>query len=179
VRKSYDELTAGELTRESMLTDKDQLRALGRIYTATDDMIPAGIHFEKQLHPVQSFLILPLFALFSAGVRFDAETLSESTGAIGWGIVLELFVGNQIGVVGASWLAIKSGQADLPEGVTWPQIWGASCLAGVGFTMSIFVAGLAFKSDVLLAEAKIGILAASLISGVFGYLVLRKVLPKK
>jgi NhaA family Na+:H+ antiporter len=178
-RKSIDQLESGELTRESMISNKDQLRALTRVHMAADDMIPPGLRFEKQLHPVQSFLILPLFALFSAGVKFDADTLSEATGTIGWGIVLGLVFGKQIGVTAASWLAIRSGRADLPEGVGWSQIWGVSCLSGVGFTMSIFIAGLAFTDEALISEAKIGILLASLISGVAGYLVLRKVLPAR
>jgi NhaA family Na+:H+ antiporter len=176
-RESMEKLTSSELTRDSMISNKDQLRALGRIHAAADDMIPPGIGFEKQLHPVQSFLILPLFALVSAGVRLDADTLADASGTIGWGIVLGLFLGKQIGVTGASWLAIRSGRADMPEGVTWSQLWGASCLSGVGFTMSIFIAELAFTDDLLISEAKIGILAASLISGVFGYLVLRRTLP--
>jgi NhaA family Na+:H+ antiporter len=178
-RKSLGQLESGGLTRESMISNKDQLRALNLIHTAADDMIPSGLRFEKQLHPVQSFLILPLFALFSAGVKFDTETLSEATGTIGWGIVLGLFFGKQIGVSAASWLAIRSGQADMPEGVNWSQLWGVSCLAGVGFTMSIFIAGLAFVDETLIAEAKIGILAASLISGIAGYLVLRSALPPR
>ena len=177
-RKSLEQLERGNLTRESMISDNDQLRALGHIYAATDDMIPAGLRFEKQLHPLQSFLILPLFALFSAGVKFDAETLSEASGGVGWGIVLGLFLGKQIGVVGTSWLAIRSGQAEMPEGVNWAQVWGMSCLAGVGFTMSIFVSSLAFKDPMLISEAKIGILAGSLISGITGFLILRKALPK-
>jgi len=178
-RKSMEQLESGELTRDSMISNTDQLRALNRIYTAADDMIPAGLRLEKQLHPVQAFMILPLFALFSAGVKFDAETLSDATGTIGWGIVLGLVFGKQIGVTAASWLAIRSGRADMPEGVNWSQLWGVSCLAGVGFTMSIFIAGLAFADETLIAEAKIGILAASLISGVVGYIVLRRALPGK
>ena len=178
-RKSMEQLESGELTRDSMISNTDQLRALNRIYTAADDMIPAGLRLEKQLHPVQAFMILPLFALFSAGVKFDAETLSDATGTIGWGIVLGLVFGKQIGVTAASWLAIRSGRADMPEGVNWSQLWGVSCLAGVGFTMSIFIAGLAFADETLIAEAKIGILAASLLSGVVGYIVLRRALPGK
>jgi len=178
-RESMEQLASGGLTRESMISNKDELRALNRIHTAADDMIPSGLRFEKQLHPVQSFMILPLFALFSAGVKFDAETLADASGTIGWGIILGLFFGKQIGVTAASWLAIRSGRADMPQGVTWPQLWGVSCLSGVGFTMSIFIAGLAFTDDSLVDEAKIGILVASLISGIVGYLVLRSALPAR
>jgi NhaA family Na+:H+ antiporter len=178
-RKSMEQLESGGLTRESMISNKAQLSALNRIHTAADDMIPSGLRFEKQLHPVQCFLILPLFALFSAGVVIDAETLADANGPIGWGIVLGLFFGKQIGVTAASWLAIRSGQADMPEGVSWSQLWGVSCLSGVGFTMSIFISDLAFTDDALIAQAKIGILIASLLSGIVGYLVLRRVLPAR
>ena len=85
----------------------------------------------------------------------------------------------QLGVTFFSWLAIKSGRAAMPEGVTWSQIWGVSCLAGVGFTMALFIDELAFLDPSMIAEAKIGILLASLISGIAGYLVLRKVLPAR
>jgi NhaA family Na+:H+ antiporter len=171
-------LEQSELTRDSVVSNAEQQKALGRIYFATDDMMPVGLRFEKQLHPMQAFLILPLFALFSAGVKFDAETLADASGAVGWGIVIGLFVGKQIGVTLAGWLVIRSGRADMPEGVTWSQLWGVSCLAGIGFTMSIFITGLAFSDATLISEAKIGILAGSLLSGIAGYVVLRKALPK-
>ena len=178
-RKSMEQLASGELTQESMISNKDQLRALNRIHTAAADMIPSGLRFEKQLHPVQAFMILPLFALVSAGVQIDAETLADANGPVGWGIVLGLFFGKQIGVTAASWLAIRSGRADMPESVTWAQLWGVSCLSGVGFTMSIFIADLAFTDGGLIAQAKIGILLASVLSGIVGYLVLRRVLPTR
>lgn len=92
------------------------------------------------------------------------------------GIIPGLFLGKQIGVTFFSWVIIRAGYADMPEGVKWPQIYRVSCLAGVGFTMSLFVSGLAFKTGSLIKDAKIGILAASLVSGIIGYLVLRRVL---
>jgi NhaA family Na+:H+ antiporter len=97
---------------------------------------------------------------------------------VGLGIILGLFLGKPIGFMLFSWLAIRSGKGDLPEGVTWPQFWGMSCLAGIGFTMSLFVSELAFASESLIANAKIGILAGSLVSAILGYVVLHFVLPR-
>jgi NhaA family Na+:H+ antiporter len=100
------------------------------------------------------------------------------TDPIGIGIVLGLVLGKQIGVTGFSWLIIKNGWADLPNGVSWRQIWGASCLAGVGFTMSLFITELAFDDPSHIGKAKLGILTASLSAGILGYWVLQKSLPK-
>jgi NhaA family Na+:H+ antiporter len=172
------ELESTTLTRDSMLADSAQLHVLDDIHETSGDMIPPGIALEHRLHPVQAFLILPLFALFNAGVYLGGDALSRVTDPIGLGIFLGLFLGKQIGVVGFSWIAIKSGLADLPDGVNWNQIWGASCLAGVGFTMSLFITELAFEDPAFIATAKLGILEASLIAGVLGYWILNRSLPK-
>ncbi|MFQ5585177.1 MAG: Na+/H+ antiporter NhaA, partial [Calditrichia bacterium] len=176
-KKRLDELEDAGLTRDSMVADPLQMNALDDIYFAVEDMRPAGLSLENQLHPLQSFLILPLFALFKAGVSLDAESASHLTGSLSLGIILGLFVGKQIGVLLFSWIAVRSGQTILPDGVTWGQLWGVSILAGVGFTMSIFISDLAFSSATMINEAKLAILIASLLAGVIGYFVLRKVLP--
>ena len=89
-------------------------------------------------------------------------------------ILAGLFVGKQVGIFGATWLSVKVGIAEQPEGASWRQIYGASLLCGIGFTMSLFISALAFPGNAaLIAQAKLGILAGSLLSAVFGYLVLR------
>ena len=150
-----------------------------RLRPSTEDMTsrPASA-IEHYLHPVQAFLVLPLFAFFNAGVRVDENILETLANPISLGIIAGLFFGKQIGVTLFSWIAIKSKKADLPEGVNWLQIYGTSCLAGIGFTMSLFVAELAFKDEAHIAEAKLGIICASLLSGIVGALILRKALPK-
>jgi NhaA family Na+:H+ antiporter len=172
------ELESAELTHDSMVSDKAQLHALDDLLLKTGEMIPPGIALENHLHPFQAYLILPLFALFNAGVVLGGDALSQTTDPVGIGIVLGLFLGKQIGVTGFSWIAIKSGLADLPDGVKWPHIWGASCLAGVGFTMSLFITELAFDDPSQIGKAKLGILVASLISGILGFWVLSRSLPK-
>jgi len=175
--KRIDQLRAANVTRESMVSDVDQQDAIHELQQAATDMRPPGLFFEKYLHPAQSFIILPLFAFFNAGVRLSADSLSWPLDPITLGIIVGLVLGKQVGVTIASWVAVRFGGAELPRGVNWAQIWGASCLAGVGFTMSLFISDLAFKG-ILMDEAKIGIIAGSLISGVWGYLVLRRAIGK-
>jgi Na+:H+ antiporter, NhaA family len=173
-RARLDELEAAEFTRDSMIGDQKQLEDLSDIYVASEDMIPAGINLEHRLHPITTFIILPLFALLNAGVPIDIESLSGAPITVGLGVMLGLIVGKQIGVMLFSWLAIRSGLAAMPAGVTWGQLWGISCLAGVGFTMSLFVSGLAFTDQAFDSQSKLGVLTASAISGVLGYIVLHK-----
>jgi NhaA family Na+:H+ antiporter len=119
------------------------------------------------LGPV-NFLIVPLFALANAGVELHADA-PNLTSPITWGVLLGLLVGKPVGVLLASWLAVKSKLAALPEGATVRQIVGVAVLCGIGFTMSLFVANLAFSTDEeRLAAAKVAILAASLCSGLIG-----------
>jgi len=178
-RHRLAELESTDLTHVSMVDDKAQLHALDDIHRVTGDMIPPGIALEHRLHPVQSFLILPLFALFNAGVVLGGNSVGETTDPVGLGILLGLVLGKQIGVTGFSWIAIKSGWADLPEGVSWSHIWGASCLAGVGFTMSLFITELAFDDPNSIGMAKRGILLASLIAATLGYWILARTLPER
>ncbi len=178
IQKGVEKLKqTGPLTRDSLTYNKQQWDLVQEIYLAADDMIPPGIFLEKHLHPVQAFIILPLFALFAAGVTINANTMSLFPGAISLGIISGLIIGKQIGIMFFSWLAIALKIADMPQGVKWLHIWGVSILAGIGFTMSIFISELGLDSHMLVNEAKISIFIASFLAGVAGYLVLRKTLP--
>ncbi len=125
---------------------------------------------EHALHGWVAFFIMPIFALANAGVVLGGGASLGSSVTLG--IIVGLFVGKQIGVTLFAWLAVKMGIAELPSNVTWRQVYGASLLCGIGFTMSLFIANLAFSNAVLLDGAKIGILAASVLSGVVGWVVL-------
>ena len=128
---------------------------------------------EHALLPLVTFMVLPVFALANAGVSVG-HGLSEALGhPVTLGIILGLFLGKQVGVLGFSWLAVKLRLADLPEGVGWRQIHGVSVLAGIGFTMSLFIAGLAFNQPEIEDISKVGIIAASVLSGVVGWVLLR------
>lgn len=129
---------------------------------------------EHLIHPWTSFLIVPLFAIANAGIPLSAEALAGAvTAPVAWGIVVGLVVGKPLGIMAAAAIAVRSGAATLPTGVTWRGIAGAGLLAGIGFTVSVFIAELALMPP-LTQYAKIGILTASLVSGALGYIVLRQ-----
>lgn len=126
------------------------------------------LKLEEGLHTWVAFLILPVFAFANAGVRFiDADVILMP---VVIGIIAGLFVGKQLGIFGACWLAVKLGVAKLPAGVTWLQVYAVSILCGIGFTMSLFVGSLAFEgySSEYLDSVKIGVLSASLLSACLG-----------
>jgi NhaA family Na+:H+ antiporter len=179
VRERWEALRASDLTRESMIHDRSQLDALSDLRRAAQDMAPTGLLFEERLHPFVVFFILPLFAFFNAGVRVEGsitETLSQH---VSLGVIIGLVLGKQVGITLFTWLAVKSGRASLPEGVDWGDLYGAACLGGVGFTMSLFIAELAFETPLMGAEAKIGILTASLTAAIWGVIVLATQLARR
>jgi NhaA family Na+:H+ antiporter len=129
---------------------------------------------ERLFHPWVTFIVLPLFALANSGVAVSQESLRTALASpVAIGVGLGLVLGKPIGILGFAWLAARTGLARLPGRVTWAQMAGMSVVAGIGFTVSLFVAGLAFSEGAPLEEAKIGILAASIISGTVGLLLLR------
>jgi len=130
---------------------------------------------EHGLHFWVAFFILPLFAFVNAGVNITEISLQQMTGSVPMGIMLGLFIGKQLGVFGFSWIAIKCRLAELPKGSNWMQLYGVSLLTGIGFTMSLFIVSLAFEDDqVFQYTDKLAILLGSLMSGVLGYLVLKR-----
>lgn len=131
---------------------------------------------EHQVQPWVAYGILPLFAFANAGVPLGDLTLASLFQPVPLGIALGLFVGKQLGVFGASWLAVKAGLASLPDGVSWKQVYGAALLCGIGFTMSLFIGSLAFEQGGATGDTfdeRLGILAGSLLSAVAGTIVLR------
>ncbi len=129
---------------------------------------------EHGLHFWVAFFILPLFAFVNAGVNVTNISLDQMSGSVPLGIMLGLFIGKQLGVFGFSAIAIKLKWATLPEDSNWQQLYGVSVLTGIGFTMSLFIVSLAFVDDTLFNYTdKLAILIASVLSGVFGYLLLR------
>jgi NhaA family Na+:H+ antiporter len=160
------------------VSDERQLELLQEIHDAGRGLRPAGTRLENYLHPVQAYFVLPLFALANAGVVLDDGLIRATMSPVGLGVFLGLFLGKPIGFLLFSWLAVRSGRANLPEGVNWRQMGGIGCLAGIGFTMSLFVTELAFKSPAPITNAKAAILLASIVSAVVGSLVLSRVLPK-
>lgn len=130
---------------------------------------------EHKLHPLVAFMIIPVFAFANAGVPIDLSTLGAAlTSRMTIGIIAGLFIGKQIGIFLSSWLLVKSGMTTLPDNRnTMVWLYGLSLLAGIGFTMSLFIGGLAFGEGAVYEQAKIGILAGSFLSGIVGFLLLR------
>jgi NhaA family Na+:H+ antiporter len=131
------------------------------------------LRIEHALHPWAAYLIVPIFALANAGVSISGS-VEQAAGGVAFGIVVGLVVGKQIGITLAAFVVVRLGLAALPDGVGWREIYGAAWLGGIGFTMSLFVADLAFGDSAVLGVAKVGILAASIVAGVGGYVVLRR-----
>ncbi|MDO5673528.1 MAG: Na+/H+ antiporter NhaA [bacterium] len=179
VKNRVRQLEGSHLTQHSMIDDRQQFRAINTIYLTTRDMIPAGIVFEENLHSIQAYLVLPLFALFSAGVAIDASVLNNLPDSVSLGVFLGLVVGKPIGIMLTSLLVVKTGLARLGRGITWPLLFACSILAGIGFTMSIFIAELAFIDPLLIKEAKLSIFAASISAATLGSIILNKFLPKQ
>jgi NhaA family Na+:H+ antiporter len=144
------------------------LRALDRIHSRAES--PAD-KLLRSVEPWSSYLVLPIFALANAGVAWSTDVFQES-GRLMAAITLGLVVGKSIGIVTASWLAVRSGIAVKPEAYSWRQLIGAGALGGIGFTMSLFIAGLAFPNAADYAAAKIAIFIASVIAAVVGTLIL-------
>ncbi len=124
---------------------------------------------------IVAFIILPVFAFANAGVPLENMSLANLMEPVTLGIILGLFVGKQVGIFTISWLLIKMKWAKLPEGATWTQLYGIALLCGIGFTMSLFIASLAFEhvGQEYIESVRLGILTASFLSAVTGYLVLR------
>ena len=133
---------------------------------------------EHGLHPWVAFAILPLFAFANAGVSFAGIGIDSFVEPVKLGISLGLFLGKQLGIFAAIWLAILIGIAPLPEGVNWAQLYGVALLCGIGFTMSLFIGGLAFEHSDFDAPIRLGVITGSILSAVCGYLLLLFASPK-
>ena len=130
------------------------------------------LRLEHALQPWVAFGIVPLFALANAGIRIPADLGAALVQPVVIGIVAGLVAGKQIGIFAASWVVIRSGTSMLPSGAGWRHMYGAAWLGGIGFTMSLFVAELAFPDEAMLEAAKLGILLASVVAGIGGSVVL-------
>ena len=155
--------------QKTAMNDEDQQIAVEALEDACEK-VQAPLHrLEQGLHPWVTFLIMPLFALANAGVALGVGHISEP---VTLGVALGLLLGKPLGIFAASRIAVLTRVASLPAAVTWRQVHGAAWLGGIGFTMSFFIAALAFPHPELLQAAKLGILAGSFTAGTAGYLLL-------
>jgi NhaA family Na+:H+ antiporter len=147
------------------------LSALDQLLRGTDSIAE---RLERSVHPWVCYVVLPLFALASAGVNLSTEKLKLAISSpIALGILLGLVWGKAVGITAFSFLAVQSKIAGMTEGLTWPGIAGVGILAGVGFTVALFISTLSFGDETLVATAKVAVIAASLAAGSIGYLYLR------
>ena len=172
----------GELKQVHTQTDTEWLDHTGQtilqsMYANAGKMISPLYRLEHGLHSWVGYLVMPIFALANAGVQVSGESMQHFGDPVLLGILLGLVIGKPVGILLASLLAIRLGWAALPRGLTRMHLLGAACLGGIGFTMSIFIANLAFAGPDVLQLAKLGILAGSIIAGVAGWFILSRGKP--
>jgi NhaA family Na+:H+ antiporter len=151
-------------------TDAQRLQQPLRLLdVARREILPPVVRVQQTLHPWVAFGIMPLFALANAGVSIDGVDLSVGGAQnVMLGVIIALLFGKPLGICGATWLMLKVGWCRLPPGVTWDAVMLVGLLAGIGFTMSIFIAMLAFNDERLLNAAKLGVLLGSLMAATIG-----------
>ncbi len=171
ISKGVDMLKAAFKTEDK----EDEETALHYIEGSAEKLESPLHKLEHKLHPLVAYFIMPVFAFANAGVALSAEsTVAAFSSTLTLGILFGLFFGKQIGIMLSVWLSQKLGFVKLPESdKVWSIFYGISCLTGIGFTMSLFIGGLSFTDPQLIEYSKVGIFAASLLSGLLGYFFLK------
>ena len=167
------------MTRIQSVAEADSQEALRGVRHVAHEGLSPLERLEEAMAPIAAFFVVPLFALANAGIRITGDSISDAVSSnIAWGIFLDLLLGKFGGILLASALAIRFRIAIKPPSLTWMHLAGAALLAGIGFTVAIFIANLSFDLDdpsgaTSLEAAKMGIFAASIIAALLGYAVLR------
>lgn len=173
-RKKLDDVEAADVPGEHVLACDDQQEALFDLRSRAYQAAAPLQRLEHALLPWTTYFVLPLFAFANAGVRvvgFDVAKMV--TQPVFLGIFLGLLVGKTLGITAFTWGAVRTRLSDLPGGVGWRDITGGGMLGAIGFTMSLFIANLAFRDQLLLGEAKLAILVTSAVAAALGYTFLR------
>lgn len=160
------------LTKDQVFLTESQAHGIDHIYKASRFVESPLQRLEHALHPFVAFLIMPLFAFANAGISLKGDLADAFTSSISLGIIAGLFLGKQIGITLFTWIAVKLKLGDLPDDVSWVQVYGLACMAGIGFTMSLFISHLAFSDAEAVMQSKIGIISGSILSGVLGWIIL-------
>ncbi len=169
---------------ERMILSHEQMNWLKEIEHASDKVISPLQELEDSLHPIVNFFIVPLFAFANAGIMFAGMDPASVFEGLSLAIICALVIGKFVGILGFSWATVKLGLAPMPRSTDWKMMSAIALLAGIGFTVSLFIATLSFGDGdsanlIMLNKAKLGIVVASVIAGVGGYVLLRMWLPKK
>ena len=155
--------------------EPEQVEILARVQADSSRAIPPLQRLEHGLHPLVAFVVMPIFALANAGISFvDLNFGAVFSNGIAIGVMAGLLVGKPVGIVFAVWITERLGFGRRLRGMTWQRVWGLGFLAGIGFTMSMFITMLAFTSPENAIQSKLGIFAASIVGGIAGYIILRK-----
>lgn len=169
---------ANKSEKEKFLLSADEENIIGEIQRISNDSISPVQRLEHSMHPLVVYVVMPVFALANAGIVVTADWFDTLLSPISLGVVVGLIFGKVLGIFGLSMLGLKLGIFDLPQNLNKTMIFGVSLLAGIGFTMSLFINSLAFETELCVTQAKMGVLFASLTAGIFGYFVLRKSISK-
>ena len=153
----------------SLLPDEPDAQSVSAISKQANEVVSVAERLEHLFHPLSSFVVIPVFALANAGLVLTSQSIRDALASpVAVGVFVGLVLGKIVGISSAAWLATRIGIARLPENVSWRHITGGAAVAGIGFTVSLFITDLAFSSADLAAEAKVGILFASIVAGGVG-----------
>ncbi len=176
-RQLMDEFERSCFMAPTVLSNEPQQQVTQALEELTEQVETPLTHFQHQLYPWITFGVLPLFAFANAGIPV-VDGFGNAIGSlVTWGVIAGLVVGKPVGITLFSWLAVRVGIARLPASISWQQLFAVAWLGGIGFTMSLFITELAFGVGAVADEARIGVLAGSVVAGAVGYFILRRSLP--
>jgi len=181
--ESISELTkklkiATKADKDKYLLSADEENIIGEIKRISKASISPLQRLEKSMHGLVVYLVMPIFALANAGVVIESDWLDMISSPVAMGVGVGLFLGKFMGIFGMAMLGIKLGWYKMPKGINTSRVLGISFLAAIGFTMSLFINSLAFSDQNLIEQAKMGVLMASLVSGLVGYLILKRAIGR-
>lgn len=171
-KDALEKLKNTNLEENEPISDAQQAEALEKVYRDSKRALPAMLRLEKSLTGFNAWVVIPLFAFANAGVALNEQVGEALTSSLGLGIILGLIVGKSLGITVFSWIGYQLGLASLPRGLKWIHIFGLACLAGIGFTMALFITNLAFDTGEFIKISKISILTASAVASLLGIMVL-------
>lgn len=165
--------------KSSILLTPHQIDVLKSIESASDKVISPLQFMEDRMHGVVNYVVMPLFAFANAGITLTGSG-GDIAGTVTYAVVLGLVLGKFVGIYLFTWLAVRTRVTSMPQGMNWKNVAGVSLLGGIGFTVSLFIANLSFGTtdEVLLNQAKLGVLVGTVLAGILGYVVLKLTLPK-
>ncbi|MFN4082252.1 MAG: Na+/H+ antiporter NhaA [Bacteroidia bacterium] len=173
LEKLYNNFKQAKKNNNALVTHEQQ-EILEKIKYISKNAIPPLQRLEHNLHPLVAFVIMPIFALSNAGVTITGDIKDVFTSNVTFGIAIGLIIGKLLGIVGASYIFIKLKIASLPQGLSMSQLLAVGFLGAIGFTMSLFISGLAFNDPDTLMKAKVGVLTASIIASIIGYSLVKR-----